>query len=121
MRAQAGQRMIEASFGRMLAPTTAIGCAALWRHIEAHEASYDWCLFDDCADSVCSNGHQLLSHIAAVLEAKPVRDGGRIMLHPQAPEGRPWFWTITPREHPPSIHSRGYSETREQAIQDFKA
>jgi hypothetical protein len=113
--------MIEASFGRMLAPTTAIGCAALWRHIEAHEASYDWCLFDDCADSVCSNGHQLLSHIAAVLEAKPVRDGGRIMLHPQAPEGRPWFWTITPREHPPSIHSRGYSETREQAIQDFKA
>ena len=79
MRAQAGQRMIEACFGRMLAPTTAIGCAALLRHIEAHEASYDRCLFDDCADSVCSNGHQLLSHIAAMLEAKPVRDGGRVI------------------------------------------
>jgi len=70
VRAKAGQRMIEANFGRMLAPTTAIGCAALLRHIEAHEASYDRCLFDDCADSVGSNGHQLLSHIAAMLEAK---------------------------------------------------
>ena len=46
---------------------------------------------------------------------------GRIVLHPQGPEGEPWFWTITAREHPPSIYSRGYSETREQAIQDFKA
>jgi hypothetical protein len=23
---------------------------------------------------------------------------GRIMLHPQAPEDQPWFWTITARE-----------------------
>ena len=45
---------------------------------------------------------------------------GRIFQQPQAPEGQPWFWTITAREHPPTIHSRGYSETREQAMKDFK-
>ena len=46
---------------------------------------------------------------------------GRIMLHPQAPKGQPWFWTITAREIPSSIHNRGYSATREQAMADFKA
>ena len=46
---------------------------------------------------------------------------GRIFLSRQAPEGRPWLWTITAREHPRSIHSHGYSETREQAMADFKA
>jgi hypothetical protein len=46
---------------------------------------------------------------------------GRIMLHPQAPGGHPWFWTITARAFPPSIHIRGYSATREQAMADFKA
>ena len=45
---------------------------------------------------------------------------GRIMLHPQAPKDKPWFWTITAREIPPSVHNRGYSETREQAMADFK-
>ncbi len=25
---------------------------------------------------------------------------GRIMLHPQAPEGAPWFWTITAQVTP---------------------
>jgi hypothetical protein len=45
---------------------------------------------------------------------------GRIMLHPQAPKDQPWFWTITAREIPPSIHNRGYSATREQAMADFK-
>ena len=45
---------------------------------------------------------------------------GRIFQQPQAPEGRPWLWTITAREHPPSIYSRGYSETREQAMMEFK-
>jgi hypothetical protein len=39
----------------------------------------------------------------------------------KAPQGRPWFWTILAREYPPTIHSRGYSTTREQAMADFKA
>ena len=46
---------------------------------------------------------------------------GRIMLHPQAPKDQPWFWTITAREIAPSVHNRGYSATREQAMADFKA
>jgi len=33
---------------------------------------------------------------------------------------QPWFWTITAREIPPSVHNRGYSATREQAMADFK-
>jgi hypothetical protein len=44
----------------------------------------------------------------------------RIMRHPQAPKDQPWFWTITAREIPPSVHNRGYSATREQAMVDFK-
>src|SRR5262249_58847643 len=28
---------------------------------------------------------------------------GRIMRHPQAPQGQPWFWTITARGRPQSI------------------
>jgi hypothetical protein len=43
------------------------------------------------------------------------------MLDSQAPQGRPWFWTITAREKPPSIHNRGFSATRERAMADFKA
>ena len=46
---------------------------------------------------------------------------GRIFLHRQAPEGAPWFWTITAPDIPPSIHKRGYCATREQAMADFKA
>ena len=42
------------------------------------------------------------------------------MLHPQAPKDQPWFWTITAREIPPSVHNRGYSATRDQATADFK-
>jgi hypothetical protein len=45
---------------------------------------------------------------------------GRIMLHPQAPKDQPWFWMITAREIPPSVHNRGYSQSREQAMADFK-
>jgi hypothetical protein len=46
---------------------------------------------------------------------------GRIMLHPQAPKDLPWFWTITARQVPPSVHNHGYAATREQAMADFKA
>ena len=46
---------------------------------------------------------------------------GRIFITPQAPQAGPWFWTITAMEYPRTIHSRGYSETREQAMADFKA
>jgi hypothetical protein len=45
---------------------------------------------------------------------------GRIMRHPQAPKDQPWFWTITARKIPPSVHNRGYSQGREQAMADFK-
>jgi hypothetical protein len=44
---------------------------------------------------------------------------GRVMLHPRAPYRHPWFW-ITAVEFP-SVYSKGYSETREQALADFKA
>jgi len=30
------------------------------------------------------------------------------------------MWTITAREYPPTIYSRGYSATREEAMADFK-
>ena len=46
---------------------------------------------------------------------------GRIFMSPQAPQGHPWFWTITARDYPRSIHTRGYSATREQAMAEFKA
>jgi len=46
---------------------------------------------------------------------------GRIMRHPQAPKKRPWFWTVTARDFPPTIDSRGYSATREQAMANFKS
>jgi hypothetical protein len=44
---------------------------------------------------------------------------GRIMLHPQAPPDNHWFWTITAR-FPQTPHDRGYAESGEQAMADFK-
>jgi len=53
-----------------------------------------------------------------------VRDGdrviGRIMLHPQGPEGHAWFWTITSR-FPQSFIDRGYAATREEALSNLEA
>ena len=46
---------------------------------------------------------------------------GRIFLHPQAPAGRPSFWSITAGEAKSSIFNKGYSASREQAMADFKA
>ena len=47
---------------------------------------------------------------------------GRIMIRARSPKGRPWVWTITAREQSPSFsNNQGYSETREQAMKDFKA
>jgi hypothetical protein len=45
---------------------------------------------------------------------------GRIFLSPQSPPDRNWMWTITARDYPRSIHSRGYCATREEAMKDFK-
>jgi hypothetical protein len=44
---------------------------------------------------------------------------GRILFHPQGPEGRPWLWSISSRI-PQSPEDRGYTETCEQAMVDFK-
>jgi len=46
---------------------------------------------------------------------------GRIMRHPQASEAKPWLWTITAREQPPSVYNHGYAASREQAMRYFKA
>jgi hypothetical protein len=47
------------------------------------------------------------------------REIGRIMRHPQAPKGQPWFWTITGRL-PCTMADRGYAESREAAMAAFK-
>ena len=46
---------------------------------------------------------------------------GRIFLHPQAPAGRPWFWSISTLEAKASLFNKGYSASREKAMADFKA
>src|SRR5262245_1605867 len=43
---------------------------------------------------------------------------GRIVKRACSPNGRPWVWTITV---PSFFINHGYSETREQAMADFKA
>jgi hypothetical protein len=55
-----------------------------------------------------------------------LNDGGRIISRivkrACSPIGRPWVWTITVRELTQSFFdNHGYSETREQAMADFKA
>jgi hypothetical protein len=48
---------------------------------------------------------------------------GRIVMRARSPKRRPWVWTITAREQPPSFsnNNHGYSESREQAMKDFQA
>jgi hypothetical protein len=46
---------------------------------------------------------------------------GRIVMRARSPKGRPWVWTITARGQPPSFYNHGCSETREQAMKDFRA
>ena len=47
---------------------------------------------------------------------------GRIVIRARSPKGQPWVWTITAREQSPSFsNNQGYSETRQQALKDFKA
>jgi hypothetical protein len=44
---------------------------------------------------------------------------GRIIMHAQASQDRPWLWSITSRI-PQTPEDRGYAETRAQAIADLK-
>jgi len=46
---------------------------------------------------------------------------GRIVRQTQPPEGRPWFWSITAPDIPPSLDKRDYSATREEAMAALKA
>jgi hypothetical protein len=46
---------------------------------------------------------------------------GRMVRLPNPPKGRPWFWAITAADKTPSDRKKGYADTREQAMADFKA
>jgi hypothetical protein len=46
---------------------------------------------------------------------------GRMVRLPNLPKGRPWFWAITAADKTPSVRNKGYADTREQAMADFKA
>jgi len=46
---------------------------------------------------------------------------GRIVKRACSPNGQPWVWTITTRMAAVFSNNHGYSETREQAMADFRA
>jgi predicted membrane-bound dolichyl-phosphate-mannose-protein mannosyltransferase len=46
---------------------------------------------------------------------------GRIFKPEHASLSEPWFWTITARGFPASVHNKGYAATREEAMAAFKA
>jgi len=45
---------------------------------------------------------------------------GHVLRTSQAPEGKPWFWTIFTRDVSVTP-DRGYAGSREQAVMDIKA
>jgi hypothetical protein len=45
---------------------------------------------------------------------------GRVMLSRTAPQGTPWFWTITTARVPQSSVDCGYATSREEAMTAFR-
>jgi hypothetical protein len=72
-------------------------------YLNAHQRARSSGTWDDDDYDVFDGEHNIGAHPVASADAK----------------GRPWFWSITARI-PQSTHDRGYAESREQAMADFK-
>ena len=66
-----------------------------------------------------SSGHRRLNNYDVRLDNAKGKVVGRIFKPPQAPKGRPWFWTITELK-PKRPTDRGYVASREEAMAEFK-